>query len=149
MNIFIYRLALINSWALVILDEISTNSIEVQDQLDDWIVISVSEENSLSQQVLFYMKECIISDQIKIDEYQITLSSLSLLEIINIRHFSCSETPKYLRSLHIPTEVDSVRFTLSQLRDLYTSMRYTLRSKGSLDMLDQQSFINIMLLAYR
>ena len=49
MNIFIYRVALINSWALVILDEIQTSSSEVYDQLDDWIVIAVQEENTITQ----------------------------------------------------------------------------------------------------
>mgnify|MGYP001059081714 FL=1 len=49
MNIFIYRVALINSWALVILDEIQTSSSEVYSQLDDWIVIAVQEENTITQ----------------------------------------------------------------------------------------------------
>jgi hypothetical protein len=42
MNIFIYRLALIYSWALVILEEIFVNSRHVYGQLDDWIVDAVA-----------------------------------------------------------------------------------------------------------
>jgi hypothetical protein len=45
MKIFIYRLSLINSWALVLLDNIYVNSRRVYDKLDDWIVIAVREEN--------------------------------------------------------------------------------------------------------
>ena len=59
MNIFIYRVALINSWALVILDEIQTSSSEVYDQLDDWIVIAVQEENTITQQVMAGIKQSI------------------------------------------------------------------------------------------
>jgi cbb3-type cytochrome oxidase subunit 1 len=42
MNIFIYRLSLINSWALVIFEEIFYNSRQVYGQLDDWIVDAVA-----------------------------------------------------------------------------------------------------------
>jgi hypothetical protein len=76
-------------------------------------VISVSEENNITQHVLSAFKECIQNDQININEYSTTLQSLSLMDIINTRHFSGSETPKYLQSLHIPTEqIESVRFSL-------------------------------------
>jgi len=59
MNIFIYRLALIFSWALVILEEIFVNSRHVYGQLDDWIVDAVAQENSISQQTLSILKEAI------------------------------------------------------------------------------------------
>lgn len=48
MNIFIYRLALIHSWALVVLEEIFVNSRLVYAQLDDWIVDAVEQENATS-----------------------------------------------------------------------------------------------------
>ena len=73
MNIFIYRLSLINSWALAILEEIYYNSRQVYGQLDDWIVEAVAQENSISQQVLGVLKEAIKSEQIRIEEYQTTL----------------------------------------------------------------------------
>jgi len=48
-DIFIYRLAMVNSWALVILDEIHFNSSNVMQLLDDWIVDAVAQENQISQ----------------------------------------------------------------------------------------------------
>ena len=48
MNIFIYRLALIYSWGLVVLEEIFVNSRLVYGQLDDWIVDAVEQENAIS-----------------------------------------------------------------------------------------------------
>jgi len=48
-GIFIYKLALINTWALVILEEIFIHSRQVYMQLDDWIVDAVASENQISQ----------------------------------------------------------------------------------------------------
>ena len=48
MQVFIYRLSMINSWALVILNEIHVNSRKAFDQLDDWIVKAVAQENSIT-----------------------------------------------------------------------------------------------------
>ena len=45
MKIFIYRLSQINSWGLVLLDNIFINSRKVYAQLDDWIVDAVAKEN--------------------------------------------------------------------------------------------------------
>jgi len=150
MNIFVYRLALINSWAMVILDEISSNSSEVYDQLDDWIVIAVQEENSITQQVMSAIKESIQNELTRIEEYQTSLSTLSLMGKINIRQFSNNEVPKYLKNLLVPTDqIESIRFSSDQLRSLYCQMRFNTGEKGSLDTLDQDSFVNIMLLAYR
>jgi len=47
-EVFIYRLALIHSWAMAILEEIYIHSRQVYNQLDDWIVIAVAQENSIS-----------------------------------------------------------------------------------------------------
>jgi len=46
-DIFIYRLALINTWALAILEEIDHNSTQVYELLDDWIVDAVAQENQI------------------------------------------------------------------------------------------------------
>lgn len=45
-NIFIYRLAMIQAWALCLLEEISVNSSEVYSLMDDWVVEAVSMENN-------------------------------------------------------------------------------------------------------
>lgn len=56
----------------------------------------------------------------------------------------------YLRTVHVPVdEVDSNRFNIDNLRAIYNEMRYNSGEKGSVDTLDQQSFINIMVLAFR
>jgi len=48
-QIFIYRLALINSWGIATLDEISSHSQQVYSFMDDWIVDAVAQENYLMQ----------------------------------------------------------------------------------------------------
>ena len=57
MKIFIYRLSLINSWGLVLLDNIFINSRKVYAQLDDWIVDAVAKENQITKQVTDVLKE--------------------------------------------------------------------------------------------
>lgn len=57
MKIFIYRLSLINSWGLVLLDNIFINSRKVYAQLDDWIVDAVAKENQITRQVTDVLKE--------------------------------------------------------------------------------------------
>ena len=39
--IFTYRLSLIHTWALVILEEIQQNANQVYQKVDDWIVLAV------------------------------------------------------------------------------------------------------------
>ena len=113
MNIFIYRLALIYSWALVVLEEIFVNSRLVYGQLGDWIVDAVEQENAISQQVLGTLKDAIQSEQIKIEEYHTTLQNLSLINRIRTQHFSGNEVPLYLQNVHIPTdEIESTRFSV-------------------------------------
>jgi hypothetical protein len=41
-----YRLAMIQAWALCVLEEISVNSSEVYQLMDDWVVEAVSIENN-------------------------------------------------------------------------------------------------------
>lgn len=57
MKIFIYRLSQINSWGLVLLDNIFINSRKVYAQLDDWIVDAVAKENQITRQVTEFLKE--------------------------------------------------------------------------------------------
>ena len=58
--------------------------------------------------------------------------------------------PLYLRDVHVPAdEVDSNRFAVANLRELYNEVRFNTGEKGSTDTLDQQSFINMMMLAIR
>lgn len=77
-DIFIYKLALINAWALAILQEIHIHSRQVYDQLDDWIVEAVAQENAISQQIIQYIKECIQSEQLTIEEQESQLQPLEL-----------------------------------------------------------------------
>ena len=82
MKIFIYRLSLINSWGLVLFDNIYINSRKVYDELDDWIVDAVAQENQITKAVTEVLKEGIESETSKFEEYQVTLKSLSLLQYI-------------------------------------------------------------------
>jgi hypothetical protein len=59
MKIFIYRLALINSWGLVLLENIHVKSRVVYNILDDWIVTAVQHENQNTKQVVDFLKEAI------------------------------------------------------------------------------------------
>mmetsp|Transcript_21954 Transcript_21954/g.34097 ORF Transcript_21954/g.34097 Transcript_21954/m.34097 type:complete len:188 (+) Transcript_21954:635-1198(+) len=77
-EIFIYRLALIHSWAMVILEEIHIHSRQVYNQLDDWIVVAVAQENNICQQVLLTLREAISNEQLEIEPYQMQLQSLQL-----------------------------------------------------------------------
>ena len=69
---------------------------------------------------------------------------------IQTQHFSGAETPLYLQNIHIPLDsTESSRFTVPQLRQLYTEMRFYTGSKGSMNTLDQQTFVNLMVVAFR
>ena len=68
-NIFTYRLALINSWALVQLEEISTYSHEVYEMMDDWVVEAVSIENYNMMQILNQISEFIRSSNMCMNDY--------------------------------------------------------------------------------
>jgi len=97
------------------------------------------------------LKDVINSEQLKIEEYQTQLSNLSLFSKIQTVQFNIDDTPLYLRKVHIPIEeVDSNRFDLEHLRQLYIEMRFnTGEGVGSFDTLDQQSYVNMMTLALR
>lgn len=85
---FIYRLSLINSWALIILDETNQQSRQVYDMLDDWVVDAVALENQINMQILSSLKEVINTEQIQIEEYQIQVPNLQLYSKIQTTQFS-------------------------------------------------------------
>ena len=67
-----------------------------------------------------------------------------------MKQYNLGETPNYLREMHIPTDqIDCIRFKPAELNSLYEQMRFNTGEKGSLDTLDHQTFINIMLIAFR
>lgn len=56
----------------------------------------------------------------------------------------------YMRNVHIPSDnIESCRFKLENLSELYQEMRYNTGEKGMVATLDSQSFINILVLALR
>lgn len=60
------------------------------------------------------------------------------------------EMPLYLRAVHVPTdEIESTRFAVDDLRNLYTQMRYSTGPLGNASMLEQQTFVNQMVIAFR
>jgi hypothetical protein len=69
-RIFTYRLAMVFSWCLCILHEIYTNSSNVMQLLDDWIVHAVAQENQISSIILKILRNAIHTEQISLDEYQ-------------------------------------------------------------------------------
>ena len=70
-RIFTYRLALINSWGLAILEEISAYSQKVYEYMDDWIVDAVALENFNILGVLTSLKEIVQSSRTKINDFEI------------------------------------------------------------------------------
>jgi hypothetical protein len=46
-------------------------------------------------------------------------------------------------------EIESTRFSYQNLKSIYVEMRQSLGERGNISILDQQSFINIMLMAMR
>lgn len=146
MKIFIYRLSLIVSWGLVLLDNIFIQSRKIYDQLDDWIVVAVEQENKITRQVTDMLRDGIEQERGKFEEYSASLPSLLLMQYIEATHFTGQEVMPYLRHVHVPSDtIENTRFTCEQLDSLYSQFRYN----TPLDVLDTQSFQNIMLLAYR
>ena len=96
-DIFIYKLALINTWALAILQEIHIHSRQVYDQLDDWIVEAVAQENAICQEIISQIKECIQTEKLTIEEYEAQLQPLRLDQRIQTIQFRSEEVPLYLR----------------------------------------------------
>jgi len=149
-DIFVYRLSLINAWALVILDEIHFHSRKVYEVLDDWIVEAVAQENQISNHILSFLKDSVHSEQIKIEEYQTQLANLSLFSKIQTVQFNVEDTALYLQNIHIPTDdIEANRFNVEQLRGLYIEMRSNIGDKGNANTLDSESFVNMMMLAFR
>lgn len=123
-NVLTYRLAQIYSWALVILEEIHVNSRQVYDRLDDWIVDAVAQENFISQDVVNFIKEAISSEVMFIDDFQAQMQPIELFSKLEVIQYRSDETPLYMRNVSPPNEqVETTRFTVTQLRTLYKEMR--------------------------
>lgn len=102
------------------------------DQLDDWIVEAVAQENAISQEIVGQIKECIQTEKLTIEEYESQLQPLRLDQLIQIIQYRSEEVPLYLRSVHVPTEqIEASRFTLEDLRNLYVQMRYNTGPLGN------------------
>lgn len=82
-KIFTYRLAMINSWGLAILEEISVNASTVYNLMDDWIVEAVAQENSMIQKVLKPLAEVVKSERTHINDFEFKLQRLSIYNKIN------------------------------------------------------------------
>lgn len=58
--------------------------------------------------------------------------------------------PLYLRQIHVPVEqIDTNRFNTEDLRNLYVQMRYSTGPLGNGHLLEQQTFINMLVIAFR
>ena len=105
----------------MLLDNIYVNSMKIYEQLDDWIVIAVAQENKTSKKVLEFLKDSIQYEVPKLEEYQTTIENMNLMSIIETTHHSGSELPPYLKNVHSPKDnVESCRFSVEQLQDLYS-----------------------------
>lgn len=118
--------------------------------MDDWVVDAVAQENQSCSDILKVLKQSIQSEQIRIEDYQCQLSVPSLFDQIQTIQFSSSSTPLYLQNIHVPTDDhEACRFKVKDLEQLYTEVRFNVGEQGSINTLDQQSFINTIQLALR
>lgn len=149
-DIFIYKLALINAWALAVLQEIHIHSRQVYDQLDDWIVEAVAQENAISQQIIHYIKECIQTERLTIDEQDAQLQPLELDQRIQTIQYRSDEIPLYLSNVQVPVDqVEATRFSTEDLRILYSQMRASTGPLGNAAALEQQTFTSQLVVAVR
>ena len=149
-EIFVYRLSMINAWGLAILEEIHSHSRQVYECLDDWVVDAVAQENQICNHVLDILRESIKSETLKLDDYQCLLPTLSLYDKIEQIPFSTSTKPRYLQNIHVPTDdLEASRFDMVNLNAIYKELRFNVADKGSMNTLDHQSFVNIMVMAFR
>jgi hypothetical protein len=73
----------------------------------------VAKENQITKSVMEVLKDAIQSETKKLEDYQVTLKSLSLLQYIQTTHYSGSEILPYLQNVHVPSDnIESTRFTL-------------------------------------
>jgi hypothetical protein len=66
--------------------------------------VAVHEENTHVSIVINTIRECIKHDQAKLLDFMTTLVPLSLMGKIDVKQFSNTETPKYLRGVIAPTD---------------------------------------------
>jgi hypothetical protein len=87
-DLFVYKLTMINAWTAAILEEIELHSSFVYQNLDDWVVIAIQQEEQINQQVNAYLREVIDSEIPLVDEYKTQVQSLQLFSSIKVTHFS-------------------------------------------------------------
>ena len=149
-SIFMYRLAQINTWGLVLLEEISMYSDQVYQLMDDWVVEAVAQENYISQQIVQKITGFVKDEHMRIEDYECQLQKLSLFSRIQKMSFSNDMPPLYLQNVHVPQDdLESCRFGVDDLNFLYKEMRRNVGIRGSYDTLDSQSFISLMSLSFR
>ena len=115
-RIFTYKLTMINAWGLVMLEEISYNSQEVYQLMDDWVVDAVASENECSRQIVDRLIDNVKSERMEISEFEFQIEKPSLLEILQPKAFSTMDAPLYMKNIQVPTEhLDSRRFEAHHL----------------------------------
>ena len=149
--IFTYRLSMIHTWALVMLEEIHQNAKVVYDKLDDWIVIAVQQECLIAQDVVDFIKDAISNEKLSVEEFESKLAPIELFSKLEVLVFRSDETPLYLRDIvHPPEEqVEVNRFTIAGLRHLYKECRYNAGEAGHLSEMESVSFLNLVVKAIR
>ena len=102
---------MINAWGLTMLEEISYNSQEVYQIMDDWVVDAVASENECSRQIVDRLIDNVKSERMEISEFEFQIEKPSLLGILQPKVFSTMDAPLYMKNIHVPTEhLDSRRF---------------------------------------
>lgn len=115
-KIFIYKLTMINSWGLAMLEEISHNSQLVYQLMDDWVVDAVASENECSRQIIDKLIDNVKSERMEISEFEFQIEKPSLLGVLQPRVFSTMDAPLYMSNISYPTEnLDSKRFETHHL----------------------------------
>ena len=149
--IFLYRLSMVHTWALVNLQEIHTNATKVYNKLDDWIVASVQQECVISQHVTDFIKDAIQVEKLRIEEFESQLQAIELFSKLEVMVFRSDETPLYLNNVVHPSEehVEVNRFTVEALRMLYKECRYNAGELGHLSERESSSFLNLLVKAVR
>lgn len=149
-SVFMYRLAMIQAWALCVLEEISVNSSEVYSLMDDWVVEAVSIENNSVQAILDSISEFIQSNTLMMNEEDFIVQPTQLYRAIEMKAFGINQDPLYLQRFEYPEfRVEQTRFEVGELRYMFKQFKRTVGEKGSFDLIDEQSFVNLMMLAFR
>lgn len=55
-----------------------------------------------------------------------------------------------MQNIHVPSDdLEASRFDVAHLNDMYKELRFNVADRGSMNTLDHQSFVNIMVMAFR